>query len=134
MRNIFERLRGKDHSTLQRDNNHEIIKIQEGIIEEWKNQTAASVLKDPDYQNLVKLIEENNIVLLKHLETSKVLNESLKSISEDIFEKYQKENPCTVDIESHERLKKMFQNDLSRMMAPLSGKYGFGDISSKRSV
>ncbi len=118
MRNIFERLRGKDHSTLQRDNNHEIIKIQEGIIEEWKNQTAASVLKDPDYQNLVKLIEENNTVLLKHLETSKVLNESLKSISEDIFEKYQKENPCTVDIESHERLKKMFQNDLSRMMTP----------------
>ena len=118
MRNIFERLKGKDYSTLQRDNNHEIIKIQEDIIEEWKNQTAASVLKDPDYQNLVKLIEENNTVLLKHLETSKVLNESLKSISEDIFEKYQKENPCTVDIESHERLKKMFQNDLSRMMTP----------------
>lgn len=134
MRNIFKRLQGKDYNTLQRDNNHDIIKIQEDIIEEWKNQTAASVLKDPDYQNLIKLIEENNIVLLKHLETSKVLNESLKSISEDIFEKHQKENPCTVDIESHERLKKMFQNDFPRMMTPLSGKYRFGDISSKKSV
>ena len=82
----------------------------------------------------LKQYENAEKYLLKHLETSKVLNESLKSISEDIFEKYQKENPCTVDIESHERLKKMFQNDLSRMIAPLSGKYGFGDISSKKSV
>lgn len=119
MINLFKRFKNKDYFSAQKEINHEILKTEQRIIEEWENQVTASVLKDPDYQNIIKLIEENDIILLKHLESSKVLNDSLKSISEDLTEKYKSENPCKVDIENHKRITRMLEGDLVNRMKGL---------------